>query len=362
MRKQKTIVSCIALAAAGLTSSHVFAQASVSNVTTDVYGQVNMAVMASDTGNGSENYIVDNDYSSSRIGARLQGDLDDTDLTVGAHLELEYQISASNTVSETNRSGADAEFGERQVNLFVSGNFGKVSLGQGDGAANGNSERDLSGTALASYTDLSLVGGDLSFVDPATGAGPTLRAAMNSQDFESRYKRIRYDLPALVGGVKVALSHGIKGNSDVNEVGLRYSGDLGGKIEAALGYSTKDVGGAAGNVDIVGGSVSWLHESGINVMGSYTTSSDDNAGNPDTDFYLGRLGYKMGQHAFDIHYAVSEDRVLEGDEADAIGVGYVFTPVKYFNVYAGLNRHSLDRAGADFEDIDTLLAGARLSF
>lgn len=359
MRKQKTLVSCVALAVCGLSSSYAVAQSPVSNVSVDPYGQLNYGVLAVDTGDGSEHFIVDNDNSSSRVGAKLEGDLNGTGLTIGAHVELEYQQNPSNNVTLEQRS-ISGEFSERHLNVFVSGEYGKLSLGQGNGAANGNIERDLSGTLVISWTNPALVGGALDFVDDATDTRVRFKSAMSDQDFESRYSRLRYDLPSL-GSFQPSISQGIKDGDDVTEVGLRFSGELGGKISAAVGYSTKDAGGVAGDFQTLGGSVSWLHTSGINLTGAYSTTSDDDA-NPDAAFYTGKLGYKTGKHAFDIHYSVAEDRVQKGDSAKTVGVGYVFQPIKWFETYAGYNKSSLDRSGADFDDIDTVLVGGRLKF
>lgn len=360
MKKQKALVSSIAMAILGMSSSQAIAQPSVSNVSVNPYGQINYGVLAVDTGDGSEHFIVDNDNSSSRVGAKVEGLLDGTGLTIGAHAELEYQQNPSNNVTLDQRS-ISGEFSERHLNVFVSGEYGKLSLGQGDGAANGNVERDLSGTLVISWTNPALVGGALDFVDDATDTRVRFKSAMSDQDFESRYSRLRYDLPAF-GSIQPSISQGIKDGDDVTEVGLRFSGELAGKVSAALGYSTKDVGGAAGDFQTLGGSVSWLHESGFNLTGGYSTTSDDNAANPDADFYTTKVGYKTGKHAFDVHFSVAEDRVQKGDSAETVGVGYVFKPIKWFEAYAGYNRNSLDRSGADFDDIDTVLVGGRLKF
>ncbi|SFR56160.1 Outer membrane protein (porin) [Marinobacter gudaonensis] len=357
---RRSLASCLVFAAASVAASGALAQAKVSNVSVNPYGQLNYGLLFGDTGDGSEHFIVDNDNSASRVGARLSGDLNDTGLTIGAHLELEYQQNPSNAVSLNERS-ISGEFNERHLNVFVSGGFGKLSLGQGDGAANGNIERDLSGTLLVSWTNPALVGGGLEFLEESSATRVRLISAMSDQDFESRYSRLRYDLPS-IGGIQPAVSQGIKGEDDVTEVGARFSGELGGKIIGAVGFSTRDVGGQADRFQTLGGSVSWLHDSGINLTGAYSTTSDDNPANPDADFYLGKLGYKSGQHAFDVHYAVTEDRLQQGDSAETIGVGYVFQPIKWFDTYAGVNRHSLDRPGADFEDITTVLVGGRLKF
>jgi len=369
MRKQNKLVSFIALVVCSMSASGALAQSKVpklssespvSDLTVDVYGQLNYGLLFGDSGDGSEHFIVDNDNSGSRIGAKLKGDLDGTNLSIGAHVELEYQQNPSNKVTLQQRS-ISGEFAERYLNLFISGGFGKVSLGQGDGGANGNIERDLSGTKVISFTNPGLVGGGLEFLDDATSTRVRLGNTTSDQDFESRYSRVRYDLPAL-GAFKPAISQGVKGGDDVTEVGVRFSGEFGGRIESGLGYSVRDVGGVAGDFETIGGSLSWLHDTGINLTGAYSTTSDDNPANPDADFYLAKLGYKVGKHAFDIHYIETQDRIAKGDSAEIMGVGYVFTPIKWFEAYAGYKNNSLDRPGTDFEDVDTVLVGGRLKF
>jgi len=359
MRKQKLLITFASLALCGAAPAG-FAQSPVSNVSVSPYGQLNYGVLVGDTGNGSENFIVDNTNSGSRVGAKIKGDLEGTDLTVGAHVELGYEINRSVLVSQASRT-TSGEFATRHANIFASGGFGKLSLGDGDGAANGNMQRDCSGTLVVSWTGPHLVGGGLNFVDDATSTNVLLRSAVNDQDFESRYSRLRYDLPAL-GPIKLAASQGIKGNADVTEFGLRFDGELGGKIGARLGYSNKDNVTTAGSFETIGGSVSWLHDTGISLTVAHSVTSDGAAGNPDASFFLGKVGYKTGKHAFDVHVAQTEDRAQEGDTADTLGFGYVFTPIKKFQTYAGYRIHSLDRDGADFDDVTTLLAGARLKF
>jgi len=368
-KKTKNLVSCVALAVFGVSTPVAVAQSKVlatssevpvSNLAIDVFGQLNYGMMFGDSGDGSEHFIVDNDNSGSRIGAKLKGDLNGTSLTIGAHVELGYQQNSSSKVSLEERS-ISGEFKERHLNMFVSGGFGKVSLGQGDGAANGNIERDLSGTGVISWTNPALVGGGLEFLDAATDTRVRLGSAMSNQDFESRYSRVRYDLPAL-GAFKPTISHGVKGGDDVTEVGVRFSGDFGGKLEGALGYSVRDAGGVADEIETFGGSLSWLHDTGVNLTGAYSTTKDDSPVNPDADFYLAKVGYKVGKHSFDIHYMKAGDLVEKGDSAKTLGAGYVFTPLEWFEAYAGYNNHSLHRSGADFADVDTILVGGRLKF
>ncbi|MFO8141600.1 MAG: porin, partial [Marinobacter sp.] len=231
MKKQK-LALCIAVA--GLASAPAFAQkAEVPDLNVDFYGHINMAIMHADTGEGSEQYIVDNDYASSRVGARISTDLKDIDLKVGAHVEFEYQHNPSNKVTPDNRT-IKGNWDERHVNLFAAGRFGKISVGQGSGAGDGATESDLSGTKVASFPDLALVGGALRFVDEA-GNGPTLMKSIRNQDFEARYDRVRYDAPAF-GPVKLVVSQGYKEDQDITEIAAFYNASFDGlgKLSASV--------------------------------------------------------------------------------------------------------------------------------
>lgn len=360
MIKQKQLALCLSAIISGSYSMISLASAETPDIDVETYGQVNLGYMMGDTGDGSKSYVVDNDNSASRVGAKLSGRVEELNVTVGAHVELEYQHNASNVVTPDVRN-VDGEFSERQLNLFVQGDFGKVSLGQGDGAANGNVEVDLSGTKVVSFTNPALVGGALAFIDEAGGTQVALKSAMTDQDFESRYDRLRYDAPAL-GPVRLALSQGVKDSNDVTELGARFSLPLAGKVSGGLGYSVKDVGGVTGDVTTLGGSLSWLHDSGVNLTGAYSRVEDDDNANPDSDFYLVKLGYKQGRHALDLHLAEAKDRVADGDTAETLGVGYVYTPVPWLNLYAGYNHHTLDRDSGDYDDVNTLLMGGNVKF
>src|SRR5690606_34592381 len=166
-----------------------------------------MAVMHADTGEGSEQYIVDNDYASSRVGARVSTELNDIDLKMGAHVEFEYQHNPSNLVTPDNRSihGACAE---RQLNLFAVGRCGRLSVGQGTGAAYVGAAVDLPVTDVTCVTDMALDCATLSFLDKSGfNPNPSLWQAIRNQDVEARYYRVRFDSSAW-GPVKPAFSQG----------------------------------------------------------------------------------------------------------------------------------------------------------
>lgn len=60
--------------------------------------------------------------------------------------------------------------------------------------------------------------------------------------------------------------------------------------------------------------------------------------------------------------ARGEDQVLVGDEADFYGIGYVYTPAKWIDLYAALKQHTLDRSVGGFQDVNILMVGSRARF
>jgi hypothetical protein len=260
----------------------------------------------------------------------------------------------------TARDTAGPTFAERHTAVFVEGGWGKVTLGQTDGAANGGVEVDLSGTSVAHYAGNTDIGGGFTFRNSAGAlTGPTIGASSNQQDFESRYDLVRYDTP-LFGGFKVAGSLGTKSSSDVKELALWYSGNIGGfgQLAGALGYSQKDI--AAGDDTIIGGSISWLHGSGFNVTFGRTDREVDLQ--QDRAFTYLKLGYKSGKHAVSVDFGRGEDQAVNGDEADFYGIAYVWTPAPWAELYAMVKQHTLDRSGASFQDVKFVMVGSRLKF
>jgi predicted porin len=354
MRKTKAILTvATALMAAGTSAMALEVKIS---------GQVNRALMGVDDGVQRETYHVDNDNSSTRF--RFAGSHElMPGIKAGLLWEVEYQSNASNLVTIGTRDSPIATtLDERHIDLFFEGRYGKLSLGQGDGAANGGVEVDLSGTSVAHYAGATDIGGAFQFRNGAGTFGPTIAQSTDRQDFESRYDRVRYDTPVF-GGFRLAGSLGVKDtNRDVKELALWYGGDFGalGQLAGALGYSSEDA--PPGGIDdqIVGGSVSWLHPSGFNAtLGR--TERDVAPGREGTFNYL-KLGYKAGRHAVSVDFAKADDQAAAGDEGKMVGLGYVYTPIAWAEIYAALKRHSLDRPGTSFQDINFAMIGTRLKF
>lgn len=372
MKQQRKLYLAIALVSSGLAATSASAKTvEVPDLDIDTYGWVNMAVMYGDTGYGSETYIVDNKYASSRFGARISKKVEDLGVRIGTHLEFEYQHNDSSKVTPDNRS-IKGELEERHINMFVAGDFGQVSIGQGSGAADGNTEIDLSGTKVAAFSNLGLMGGSLPFVaKDGSGNDVKLIQALNNQDFEQRYDRVRYDSPQ-IGPVTVSVSQGYKqkssgtGSDDVTELAAKVTLPWAGKLAAGVGYSRKDVGGAVDKLEIYGGSVSWLHTSGFNLGGVYSMQEDK--ARTSSDFYMIKTGYKTGNHAVAIHHAAGEDRTeytpapVTDSEAKAYGISYVYTPAKWLDMYASFNNYQLSAKERSYDDINIAMTGMRVKF
>jgi len=337
-----------------------------SSVSADVilYGQINLALLAAENGEDSIATLVDNDASPTRGGilATLNGS---NTFRLGARIEYELQYNPSNEVDLMgNDNIAPESLRERHLNLFVRGRWGKLSLGRGDGAANGNLQRDLSGTALISFADPERIGGSIAFYDQVSNSTLALADTIRDQDFEHRYTRLRFDAPKF-GSLATSVSAGRKGSNDVYEVGIRIGSQYEvGTMEAAAGYSLEDFGGGnsgvqTGNNITTGGSFSFLANSGVNVTLAYSIETDENAANPDSKYGMAKLGYKRGKHAFSLSYMQSNDRDQLDDQSSAFLFGYVLTQSESLDFYAGYKLHSLDRAGAAFDDIGVGMIGAR---
>ena len=187
---------------------------------------------------------------------------------------------------------------------------------------------------------------------------------IDNLDFESRYDRVMYTTPVF-GGFRAQVGYGQKDNvGEATEASIWYSGKLAGEFQAALGYSTVNTGTATTDDRVTyGGSVSWLHTSGFNITGQYTTRELDSVpGGRDADHMFFKVGYKFGTHAISLGYAMGNDQLADGDEATVITLGYVWNPIRWAEFYAGYHLFSLDRTGVDVNDITVFALGTRIRF
>ncbi len=308
-------------------------------------GQVSRAITFVDNGADEDILFVDNNNSGTRF--RLTGKMDvSPGLTAGIAWETQYQDNSSGSIGIGQKDNTST-FASRKRELWFKGGFGKVSLGQGDGAANGTSEVDFSGTTIADYSGQDLYDG-VKFSD-----GTANGAAFSNYDGLSRNDRVRYDTPAF-GPIGIAVSAG----QDKAELAVRYSQNLGGgsKLGGAIGYVGSDDPGVA-NFKQLGISGSYLTAGGFNVSAAYAEKDVNGASVDPSNTYV-KVGQKFGRSAVSLSYTSAEDQAAVGRDAERVNLAYVYNIAKGVELFADYENASLDGA----QDKDLFAIGSRIKF
>ena len=282
-----------------------------------ISGQVNSAVVFG--GEVQDPTIVDNNTQGSRF--RFQGSTDiNADYKAGFRYEMQVQDNNSTTLG-------DGLTEIRYSDVWFSGNFGKLGIGKGDGAANNTFE---------AYSLINFMAG---------GLGELLfRGSTNlgyrTKDGIGRQNRVRYDSPNF-NGFSVAVS---LDNDDTNEYALRYKQKLAsGKLDARLGVADRVVSRTSY-------SVAYKHNSGVSA--SYSFGEDDVAtGEDDVDWIM--LGYDVVDNVT-LSFGTGEEN--GGDEMQILAV--LWAPTKGVEMYF----HSMDYTNADNSSGDAMALGSRFKF
>jgi len=333
------------------TSSLILLPTGAHAVEFSISGQVNRLIMNVD--NGEEDGVVhaDNSVSGTRWRIKGSGDLGNG-LTAGLLYENQLQsnpssdIEASSLDSDGINGNVDDDSGDnfsvRQSNVWIKGDFGKVTMGQGDGAANGSAEVDKSGTTVIQYSGSSA---DLLGSMEYGTSGVTVKAARSNYDGLSRNDNIRYD-----GGTGNFSFAGSLGNGDKVEISVSYATD---NLQIKLGaWDEKDSGG-----DIAGNalSASWIADSGLNLTGAF--SGNDSTDDPTNTYF--KVGFKNGDHAYAVDWSETKDRG-PGD-ASSVSLAWVGTMMQGVQTYASYRVESLDDVAGE-DDITALTGGVRIKF
>ena len=346
-------------------------------------GQINKVM--SDIDNGSESALgfFDNDFSGTRFRFKGSEELDNG-LTIGGYSE--WQISG-NPISGAEFQ-ANGEFGEangtlseRHADIYASGAFGKVSLGQGNGAANGTSEVDLSGTWRTDYVHGNACAlGGINFGNAAITVGQPNA----SIDGESRNDRIRYDTPTLGEVFSAAVS---LGNGGLTEYAGWLDMTFGStQFSAAIGASDTDeqiqnpvttTGSIQRERQMI--SASLLLGNGLNFTVAATEEERDGDADDNEQSYF-KVGYKTGKHAFSASVSEGDgDGTLGGQapgsglsnvESEGTAFAYNYQAAPSLNLYAGWREVEVDDdanaiaqgSAANVEDVDSLMLGAHLTW
>ena len=318
-------------------------------VEVSISGQVNRLIMSVD--NGEEDGLVHADNSVSGTRVRFEGMEEmDNGVSVGLLYETQLQSNPSDKITEDSLDsdgiGGDVGDGDffdtRHANVWFKGQFGKVTIGQGSGAADGSAEADKSGTTVIQYIGSSK---DLLGSMEYGTSGVTVGDARSSFDGLGRNDNLRYDAAK-------------------NEFSFAASIGNGDKVELSGGYSVDDLEVRVGlwddadSGDDVSGyaiSASWMDDQGLSLTGAY--SGDDRNGDP-TNIYL-KLGYRKDSSAFGFDWSETSD--LAAGDASALSVAWVEDIMQGVQVYASFRVDSLDDVSGE-DDITALIGGARVKF
>jgi predicted porin len=345
-------------------------------------GQVNRAVVFQDDGEQSGVRHVDAISSGTRF--RLKGSEDiGNGMKVGFAYESQWSSSKSYTQRpDLNGDGSGGSGTLRQGNVWFSGNWGKLTLGQTDGAGNGATESDWvpSGSyhGRTSFTGglrwRTSGGGTLKGKAPGTfsldedtgvvvadpGATLTESSTFNEYDAFSRHDVIRYDSPKL-GPVTLAASIG---NDSVWEVAMFGDADIGGGNLLFAAFYGEDGQGvrSGGTDDRWGGSLRYQFAQGTKISGTY--AENENTSDQSSDVFTVGIGHSWGNNTISTHYSQASD-VTQGYDDEAWNIGFDHNiPKAKTNVYASFFHTELDTpAGvASVEDHNTFVVGARVKF
>ena len=382
--KKAALSSALALVVAGLSSPGHAMEFKVS-------GQVNRAITVADNGNETDYASVDNIGSNSRF--RFTGN---EKMANGMNVGFIYEMSVVQFGSTEfdigkNSGGGDVNLDTRKIDIYLEGDFGKVSFGKGDGTGYYANMMDYSGTLYygggAWYT---LYSSGISFVDD--NGNQLYKIGQTNSVFNAvgRQERIRYDSPS-IGGLVLSTS---LDNGNAYELAARYHVDLpGAKLATGLSWvDTNDLNIEASPTNgqpltpgsefkakqVLSASASLLLDGGLNFTVSYGNDKTDamaNAGQANQEGFdatnlFGQVGYLTGAHHFAVNYGETKDLIVEGTKGSQIGLAYVYDWSSAVRLFSSYHLYSLDLPSSvktaegwgDANDISQLYAGIRVAF
>ena len=382
--RKAALSSALALVMAGLSSPGHAMEFKVS-------GQLDRAFTVADNGNETDYASVDNIGSNSRF--RFTGN---EKMANGMNVGFIYEMSVVQFGSTEfdigkNSGGGDVNLDTRKIDIYLEGDFGKVSFGKGDGAGYYANMMDYSGTLYygggAWYT---LYSSGISFVDD--NGNQLYKIGQTNSVFNAvgRQERIRYDSPS-IGGLVLSTS---LDNGNAYELAARYHVDLpGAKLATGLSWvDTNDLnieasptngqpltpGSEFKEKQVLGASASLLLDGGLNFTVSYGNDKTDamaNAGQANQEGFdatnlFGQVGYLTGAHHFAVNYGETKDLIVEGTKGSQIGLAYVYDWSSAVRLFSSYHLYSLDLPSSvktaegwgDANDISQLYAGVRVAF
>jgi hypothetical protein len=303
-------------------------------------------------GAGNEDLTVGSaGTSESRF--RILSSLEANGLTYGSKIEL--------GLGEPGRANA---LNKRQNELYISGAFGKVTLGQGSSAGDGATENDFSGTYLtagdltswelgkgsaaiaAGFTADETTGAPVANVVTAAGSG----LADNSSKDIGRVERLRYDAPT-IGNLHLSASlNDATANDEGNDFAIAATYKL-----PSFAFTVASVSADADDSDIVEASIAGKMANFTAALGFHT---EENGGDDLEQTHV-ILGYNPGPFSVSVDFQTTEVDGNSASDAETTGLNFVYRPTKGVELYAGAR--NAQAADGDIDE-DAFLMGARVKF
>lgn len=383
--KKAALSSALALVMTGLSSPGHALEFKVS-------GQLNRAFTVADNGNETDYASVDNIGSNSRF--RFTGN---EKMANGMNVSFIYEMSVVQygstefDIGKNTSGGGDVDLDTRKIDIYLEGDFGKVSFGKGDGAGYYANLMDYSGTLYyGGGAWYGLYSNGISFVDDNGNQLYKIGETNSVFSAVGRQERVRYDSPS-IGGLVLSTS---LNNGNAYELAARYHVDLpGAKLATGLSWvDTNDLEIAASPTNgqpltpgsefkarqVLGASASLLLDGGLNFTVSYGNSETDamaNAGQANQEGFdatnlFGQVGYLTGAHHFAVNYGETKDLIVEGTKGSQVGLAYVYDWSSAVRLFSSYHLYSLDLPSSvktaegwgDANDISQLYAGVRVAF
>lgn len=311
-----------------------------------VSGHVNRMIRYADDGHDSDVQHLDNGASGSKWRMTAEGELDNG-LTAGAYIESSFASNGSGAVGTHDKKDLKPSDGFRHSNLYMSGNFGKVTLGRAAVAGSDAMWQSHNGAwAGAEYSSAEVASAVQLRTSGGEQLGNSLYSAFGSVS-RSRADILRYDTPS-IGPVR--LSGSIGNEEDDWSVGAYLSQDVGGGGLIAGAIFDDNQFGVSGGFQFANGtSVNLAY--GTNEVGD----RDDHR-----DIYA-NLAHSWGDTSATIDYRTVENWST-GLDATSIGLGMNHSLGGGVDVYAGYHHYSFDKEMTDIENVSVFHVGSRVRF
>jgi predicted porin len=346
------------------------AQAEVKNSngnSLELSGHVNRSMIYVDNGDSTTFTHVDNNASQTRFRVVAKGAVSEA-IDVDAVIEMDPN-SEGNQGGTQSGANSDADTGHtdgvgvRHARVgFSHKQFGKITLGHTSMATDGTLDSNKSGAGLVTGPNALGAGSGINFWNDTTNVNSAFTPIGSMQG--TRTGTVKYDAPTF-GGLSLVAAHGTAGAWDVAGY---YGATFGGfSVSAAAGYANYS---SLAEHKTYNGSLAVEHESGINARIAGASRDWDTTNRSDSGQWYVGLGYdakfyEMGETSFAVGYMNSNNGAAnahQNTEKWEVGVNQKIDAVGT-DLYLGVRNWSNDDGTAtDYDDIFSVIAGARVAF